>query len=188
MIPFNPFSPLAAKIFGGSTLLLALALGGTVIWGKVGWHQAASWKLAAAAQEQAVIAVQAAAAAKEQAQRIDHANTNSEVLASARAAAAATLAAGRVAAERYAAAHPVARPQRMCAQGAAGGPGRAAAAAVPDPAPVDDRAGDPAGLVALSRADFDLLTGAALRAASDQQTAQALIDAGLAMPEPDFGP
>lgn len=56
-----------------------------------------------------------------------------------------------------------------------------------NPAPHDDGQGDVAEMVALSRADYDILTGNSLRLAKVQQDAQSLIDAGVAIPEPAFG-
>ena len=56
-----------------------------------------------------------------------------------------------------------------------------------NPAPVNDRSGPDASMVALSRADFDVLTGNSLRLAKVQQDAQSLIDAGVAIPAVEFG-
>lgn len=56
-----------------------------------------------------------------------------------------------------------------------------------NPAPHDDGQGDAADMVALSRADFDTLTGNSLRLAKVQQDAQSLIDAGVAIPAVEFG-
>jgi hypothetical protein len=55
------------------------------------------------------------------------------------------------------------------------------------PAPVNDGPGEVADMVALSRADFDTLTGNSLRLAKVQQDSQALIDAGVAIPAVEFG-
>lgn len=57
------------------------------------------------------------------------------------------------------------------------------------PAPVDDIPGQAADLVAVSREDFDTLTGNSLRLAKVQQDAAALIDEGVAVAaiEPAFG-
>ena len=56
-----------------------------------------------------------------------------------------------------------------------------------NPAPLDDGTGTVADMVALSRADFDLLTGNSLRLAKVQQDSQALIAAGVAIPAVEFG-
>ena len=56
-----------------------------------------------------------------------------------------------------------------------------------NPAPVNDGTGTVADMVALSRSDFDLLTGNSLRLAKVQQDSQALIDAGVAIPAVGFG-
>jgi hypothetical protein len=49
------------------------------------------------------------------------------------------------------------------------------------PAPLDDRSGDPAAVVALSRADFDLCTDNSARLAKVHQDALALIAQGVAI-------
>lgn len=83
---------------------------------------------------------------------------------------------GRAAASVYAAANSV---RGACPEGGTGGasvPGADSAAAK------HDSAGDDAEMVAVTRADFDSLTGSALRLAQVHQDAQALIDAGVAVP------
>ena len=91
-------------------------------------------------------------------------------------------AAARDAVAAYAAAHRV----RACpAQGPSGG---TVAAAVPDDSASDPGAGPAADMVAVSRADFDQLTAASLRAAVARQWAEELIARGYAMPaEPNLG-
>lgn len=59
------------------------------------------------------------------------------------------------------------------------------------PVPLDDGPGETADMVAVTRADFDLLTGNSLRLAKVHQDADALIAAGVAVPlssAPDAGP
>jgi len=88
---------------------------------------------------------------------------------------------GRAAGLAYANAH------RMRAE--ACGPVNPGLPGTDNPAPLDDGTGTVADMVALSRADFDLLTGNSLRLAKVQQDSQSLIDAGVAvaMPDPAFG-
>ena len=81
---------------------------------------------------------------------------------------------GRAAAAAYAAANSV---RSACPEGGTGGPGLSGA----DRATAQhDSPGDLTEMVALSRADFDQLTGYGLRLAQVHQDAQALIDAGVA--------
>ena len=79
---------------------------------------------------------------------------------------------GRAAGLAYADAHRVPRP---CPASPASVPGTDHAASL------NDRSGDAPGMVAVSRADFDTLTGNSLRLAKVQQDAEALIDAGVAI-------
>jgi len=85
--------------------------------------------------------------------------------------------AGRRAGAAYAAAHPAA--ERVRCPAAAAGPADLPGAN--RPAPVDDRPGDTADMVAVSRADFDLLTHNSLRLAKVPQDANTLIEAGAAV-------
>lgn len=86
---------------------------------------------------------------------------------------------GRAAGAAYAAAH------RVPASCPADQPRHADLPGTDRPAPLDDRPGDAAGMVALPRADYDSLTGTALRLAQVYQDAQALIAAGAAVAMPD---
>ncbi|WP_179505662.1 MULTISPECIES: hypothetical protein [unclassified Sphingomonas] len=86
---------------------------------------------------------------------------------------------GRAAGAAYAAAH------RMPASCAARQPGHADLPGADRAAPLDDRSGDPAEMVAVPRADYDALTGYGLRIAKVYQDAHALIDAGAAVAMPD---
>ncbi|NKJ43180.1 hypothetical protein [Novosphingobium sp. SG720] len=86
---------------------------------------------------------------------------------------------GRAAGAAYAAAH------RVPASCPASQPGHADLPGADHPAPLDDGAGSAADDVALSRADFEILTGNSLRLAQVYQDAQALIAAGIAVAPPD---
>ena len=140
-----------------------------------------AWKSAFNAQKAALVAAQLEAQAKAAASRITAENTlqaiaerNDHALELARANA-------RSAVDRYADAHRV-RPQ------AVGGAGcKAPTSPLPVTPPLDNGAGDTADMVAISRADFDSLTEAALRAAVNREWGQSLIDEGLALPEAEFG-
>lgn len=86
---------------------------------------------------------------------------------------------GRRAGLAYADAH---RVRNSCAPRAADLP------RTDSPAPVDDGPGENPDLVALTREDFDTLTGNSLRLAKVQQDASELIEQGVAvaMPDPAF--
>lgn len=81
---------------------------------------------------------------------------------------------GRRAGVAYADAH---RVPRACTAGPAGVPG------TDSPAPLDDGPGIAPDMVAVTRADFDTLTGNSLRLAKVQQDAQSLIAEGVAVSE-----
>jgi hypothetical protein len=81
---------------------------------------------------------------------------------------------GRRAGLAYADAHRV-RAQTACPISDADLPG------ADRPAAVDDGSGVASGMVALSQADFDLLTGNSLRLAKVHQDAESLITAGVAV-------
>ncbi|HIQ16515.1 MAG TPA: hypothetical protein EYH41_00680 [Novosphingobium capsulatum] len=85
---------------------------------------------------------------------------------------------GRAAGAAWAAAHSLhdACPAR--------GPANPALPGADHPAPLDDRSGDTAALVALPRADFDLCTANSARLAQMHQDALALIAQGVAVPAP----
>jgi hypothetical protein len=124
-----------------------------------------------AAQKDAAAKAAAARAANEEttrqlAERTDDANSQAQSAASDAVA-------------RYAAAHIV----RPC--GTPSAPGRPAAAPVPSGPAVDPGAGPAPDMVAVSRADLDQLTQAAVRAAGARNWAQSLIDRGLAVPVDD---
>lgn len=161
--------------------LLALAVGLLWLRGNHYERDRDAWKSAFSAQKQAYVAAQAAAEAKAIAARLNHETENRQIAKRMDDALQTARASARAAVDRYAAAHRL-RPE--AAGSATCGP---AAPSVPHPAPLDDGPGNASEMVAISRADLDHLADAALRAAVNQQYAQALIDAGLALPEPDFG-
>ena len=169
--------------------LLALALGFAWLRGN---HYRDSRDATVAvlnATRDAVAAATVAFEEKDRAQRIAFEARNTVVLAEARRIESEAMASGIAARDRYAAANRVRRTAPDCGQG-----GGAATTAMPCPAPLDDGPGDAPDMVAVTKPDFDSLTSAALRAAINQRTATALIDAGLAvaeegaaLPEPAFG-
>ena len=77
----------------------------------------------------------------------------------------------------YAAAHPV----RLQCPSAGSALKPADLRGADHPAALDDGPGEPAQVVAIPRADFDLLTGNSARLAQVHQDAHALIDAGVAV-------
>lgn len=91
------------------------------------------------------------------------------------AQAAEYYARGRAAGAAWAAAHSL---RAACPASGAADPALPGAA---PPAPLDDRSGDPAAVVALSRADFDLCTDNSARLAKVHQDALALIAQGVAI-------
>lgn len=166
----NPFTVLTSKLFGGLSIALLLALG-------VQTYRVSSLNgdLSEARTEIAgwVAADEVARRMIEQQQaREDH--LNKEVTNATNAAHAASLAAARPAADRFADAHRVPAP-RAC-----GGP--AAPADLPRDPEKPDEAG-PAAVVAVPRADYDNLVDAALQGALSYEYHQALIRAGAAVAE-----
>lgn len=148
---------------------LALALAGAVLWGTV----ERSGRLSALARVDAIH--HASVAAREAQEAINHepARKSAAIAEKSDAETPAYLGDVRRAADAYRV-----RPEAHCAS-PANLPGD-------DPAsPVDDRSRPTPGMVAVSRADFDLLTGNSGRLAKVQQDAAALIAAGVAMPAND---
>jgi hypothetical protein len=86
---------------------------------------------------------------------------------------------GRAAGAAYAAANGV---PASCP---AGQPGHPDLPGADRPALLDDQSGDAAEMVALSRTDYDTLTGNSTRLAKVRQDVQTLIDAGAAVAMPD---
>jgi hypothetical protein len=86
---------------------------------------------------------------------------------------------GRAAGAAYAAANGV---PASCP---AGQPGHPDLPGADRPALLDDQSGDTAEMVALSRTDYDTLTGNSTRLAKVRQDVQTLIDAGVAVAMPD---
>lgn len=181
-MPFNPFSALTSKIFGALAIAMltfavvqTVRIEGLTIWPlKIEGYAAANARLKAdleavlVAQLQARQAQDAAdleTAARYRALAKESENEHREAVAVVQSAA-----------DRYAGAHRV----RPCpAASGASGPGPAG---VPDnPAPSDSASGD-AGMVAVTRPDFDKLTnGPPLQAAERGWFLQSLIDAGYAV-------
>jgi hypothetical protein len=89
---------------------------------------------------------------------------------------------GRAAGAAYAAAHPAGG---VCATADQRVPGGADLSGADHAAPVDDRSGDAAGMVAVTRAVFDQLTANSTRLAKVHQDAESLIASGVAVAETD---
>ncbi len=184
-MPFNPFpairaawafltSPLALKLLAG--LLLA------ALWWR-GSHYRDDrdrWREAFSAQKQATIATAAAARAKAVAARISTENTYAE-LARRADNADAEIDDLRTRARRYADARRL-RPES--AGNARGGPAAAGEAGV---AESGDGPGGDAGLLVVTRADFDILVENTARLKRVNTWGRDMIDAGLAIPEVEFG-
>lgn len=180
---FNPFSALTSKIFGGVSLVLLIVCGVLLARGNHYRAKADSWESAAKAQQQAVIAVAAAAQAKAIAQKITTENTTAD-LARRADHAEDQLDALRASADRFAAAR---RPHGVlcgaaAARSASGGP---APASEGDPAPDRDRPG--ADAVVLTRDEWDQLVANSLRLERVRQWGSTLIREKLALPEVEFG-
>jgi hypothetical protein len=87
---------------------------------------------------------------------------------------------GRAAGAAYAAAHSL---RASCAAAAGGGTNGTGLPGANRTGGQHDGPGQAADMVALSRSDYDTLTGNSLRLAKVHQDAQALIDAGVAVPD-----
>jgi hypothetical protein len=177
-MPFNPFSALTAKLFGG--LSLALLIGCAVLWFRLGHveRDRDAWKSAHEAQRQATIATAAASkakaiAARAQAERhySDLAERSDHDLASLRAQV------GRAAA-RYVAAN------RLRPEGAGPAPGGPAAPAEGGGPEGPDGPGAGAELVAIPQRDFDILVDNTVRLLVAHQWAKTLAEP---VPEVEFG-
>lgn len=165
-------------LFGALSLALLFARADAQHWRKVADKRAETIKENADAYAQA----QRDAATKAAGERALHETETTDLAKRIDDANHRAQAAARDAAAAYAAAHRV----RSCpAPGASGG---TVAAAVPDGPASDPGAGPAADMVAVSRADFDQLTSAAVRAAIARQWAEELIAKGYAVPaEPNRG-
>lgn len=177
-MPFNPFSALTAKIFGGASVLLLIALALTYSWGSAGWRTADAYKTAHRLQKEAYVSAQAAARDKALAQTIRTENRYAE-LARKADHAENQLDTLRDAAARFAASRIV----RTEAAGRA--PGGPAAPAQTDPSP--DRDGPGADAVVLTRPEYDQFVRNSLRLERVRRWGEALTAEKLAIPEADFG-
>ena len=132
-------------------------------------------------QKTAYINAQAEAAKKEQAQRLEIANLTTELARKDQERSSRYEAIGMSAADKYARAHGV-RCGPAAPQGTAGGPEGAIAPGVSGDPTGEAGPGGTAGMVAVSRPDYDKLVKAALRAADDQVMFTGWVNAGLAVP------
>ena len=178
MLGINPFSALTAKIFGGSTVLLALALALTLAWGKAGWRNAKSYETALTMQQAAMEAAQAAAQARAMAAKISAENESAE-LARKADNAEDQVSDLRAAAVRFADARGVRTEAPRCEPGAA-----------PSPAPIDpapDRDGPGADAVVLTKPEYDAFVANSLRLEQVRLWGESLIRADRAIPAVEFG-
>lgn len=170
----NPFSILGAKIFAGTSLALLIALGLTFAWGKAGWRDAHSYKLAAETLKASYIAAQEAATAE------------------AMAAKLTTEAAYRAKAEKTDAEYQTALDRARSASDAYASRmrvGRIAGPSSQTPSPADNRGPQEpdrprADAVLVSRNDFDILVENSVRLEAAHDWALTL---NLAVPDPSFG-
>lgn len=177
---FQPPAALVAKVLGGLSLGLALALAASVIWGQAGWRTAESYKLAHRLQKEAYQSAQAAARNKALAQRIRTENRYAELSRQADYAEN-QVADLRAAADRFG---------RLRAQAARGAPGRSLATAPGYPAQDRDRPGENALAepgVLLTKPEYDELVANTLRLERVRRWGETLIQGGLALPEVEFG-
>lgn len=178
-MPFNPFSPLTAKIFGGASILLLIALALTFSWGKAGWRTADSYKLAHRLQKEAYVSAQAAARDKALAQHIRTENRYAAMARKADNAESKLDSALLDAAARFAAARGVRAEAPRCAPGGSAAPGQG------DPAP--DRDGPGADAVVLTKPEYDAFVANTLRLERVRRWGDGLIMEKLALPEAEFG-
>lgn len=178
-MPFNPFGPLMAKIFGGASVLLLVALALTFSWGKAGWRTADSYKLAHRLQKEAYVSAQAAARDKELAQHIRTENRYAAMARKADNAESKLDTALLDAAARFAAARGVRAEAPRCAPGRSPAPGQG------DPAP--DRDGPGADAVVLTKPEYDAFVSNTLRLERVRRWGDGLIMEKLALPEAEFG-
>ena len=176
-LPFGlqPPAALVAKVLGGLSLGLALALAFTVIWGRAGWRTAESYQLAHRLQKEAYQSAQAAARNKALAQRIRTENRYAELSRQADYAEN-QVADLRAAADRFG---------RLRAGAARGAPGRSPATAPGYPAQDRDRPGTDA--VVLTKPEYEILVENTLRLERVKRWGDALIMEKLALPEAAFG-
>lgn len=178
-MPFNPFGPLMAKIFGGASVLLLVALALTFSWGKAGWRTADSYKLAHRLQKEAYVSAEAAARDKALAQKIRTENRYAELARKADNAESELDSALRDAAARFAAARGVRAEAPRCAAGGTSAPGQG------DPAP--DRDGPGADAVVLTKPEYETFVANTLRLERVRRWGETLKLEKLALPEAEFG-
>ncbi len=187
MIPFNPFSALASKVYAGlavASLTFAavqtVRIEGLRLWPlSIEGYAAANARLAGDierikdAQDEALAKAVAArnAAENQSAELARKADQDDKTIDDLRAGAA-----------RFAAA----RAYRLRPE-AAGGPASGAAAPA-ESGPAPDRDGPGADAVVLTRPEYDELVSNSLRLERVRQWGESLITRGLAVPEVDFVP
>lgn len=179
MLPFNPFSALTSKIFGGAAIALALVAGVQTIRANHYEHSRDEWKQAHAAQKAAYEAAQDAARAKAIAAKIEQETRYADLARQSRQSARA--ADFRRDARRFADAQ---RVRTKAVEGAAGG---TASPGEDSPAPVDNGPGDRSEYVWLRRDQFDAFVENTDRLIQVKEWGDRLIADGLAVPEPEFG-
>ena len=183
----NALSALFGFIKADPKLAIIIALAVACVWlyhgRSTARDDAAKWQSAFVAQQKATVAASKAAEAHALEARAA-AEAHSLEIAHAQDTKAALIdQLGRSNRDAYAAAHLVRPPQASpCVPGGTG------QAAVPVSAQEPDGPGGAADMVAVSRADYDQLTDAALRAAENHDTADQWIANGIALPEPDPPP
>ena len=168
-MPFNPFSALTSKIFGAVSLALLIVLAITYMdarhWHKVADQRAATIAAVKAAQplaEAAQIAANHAPAAQSQTLAETSNDTAPAYYDAVRGAVAARTT--------------IVRKDAVCPSRDSDLPGADHAP------PIDDRPAAVASMVSRAKADDDLIVAAAGRASQMHADAQALIDAGVAVP------
>lgn len=176
-MPFNPFSALTSKIFGGLSIVLLLALG-VQTW-RVDHYRddRDQWKLAFNNQKAAYVAAQEAAKAKAIAAKLTAEAAYRQEAEKTDAEYQTALAAAQRASDAYVA--------RMRAEAARGASGRPAAPAPSDGPESPDRPGSDAELVAVTRDDFEIMVENSVRLKAAHDWTKTL-NVGPA-PDPAFG-
>lgn len=177
-MPFNPFSALTSKIFAGTSLALLLALAFAFMWGKAGWRDAASYKLAAETLKKSYVAAQAAAEAE---QKAYYASISARVSDKARIADHENQIKqdrARIASDSYALRM---RINALCV------PGQTSVGAEDRPPEDRDGPGAKTEYVAVTKNDFDLMVANSVRLEEVRRWGDSLIADGLAIPDTAFG-
>lgn len=174
-MPFNPFSALTSRIFGGLALVLLLALGVQTARLNIRTGQRDDYKLANETMKKAYAAAEATASAKAIAAKLG-AEAGYRVKAEKTDAEYQTaLARAQRASDAYA--------ERMRAQVAGSAPRGATAPADGRGPTSPDGPGADAELVAVTRDDFDILVENSVRLEAAHNWAKTLNEP---MPEPEF--